>query len=40
MTANTLNSPKIVGLLDRLFAEDEASESALEIVRSPMLLIS
>jgi len=33
MTANTLNSPKIVGLLDRLFAEDEASESALEIVR-------
>ncbi len=33
MTTNTLNSPKIIGLLDRLFAEDEASKSALEIVR-------
>ena len=33
MTTNTLNSPKIIGLLDRLFAEEEASESALDILR-------
>ena len=33
MTTNTLNSPKITGLLDRLFAEEQASESALDLVR-------
>ena len=32
MVTNTLNSPHIIGLLDRLFAEDETSESAQEIV--------
>jgi predicted O-methyltransferase YrrM len=32
MATNTLNSPQIVKLLDRLFAEAEASESALEAV--------
>jgi predicted O-methyltransferase YrrM len=32
MATNTLNSPQIVGLLDRLFAEAEASEPALEAV--------
>ena len=33
MTTNTLNSPEIIGLLNRLFDESEASESALETVR-------
>ena len=33
MTTNTLNSPQIIGLLNRLFDESEASESALETVR-------
>jgi hypothetical protein len=33
MTTNTLNSPKIIGLLDRIFAQDEATESASDIVR-------
>ena len=32
MVTNTLNSPHIIGLLDRLFAEDETSESAQQIV--------
>ena len=32
MTTNTLNSPTIIGLLNRLFDESEASESALEVV--------
>jgi predicted O-methyltransferase YrrM len=33
MVTNTLNSPQIVGLLDRLFNEAQASEPALEAVR-------
>jgi predicted O-methyltransferase YrrM len=33
MATNTLNSPEIIGLLNRLFEESEASESALEAVR-------
>jgi predicted O-methyltransferase YrrM len=33
MTTNTLNSPEIIGLLNRLFDESEASESAMETVR-------
>ena len=32
MATNTLNSPRIVGLLDRLFTVAEASEPALEAV--------
>jgi predicted O-methyltransferase YrrM len=33
MATNTLNSPEIIGLLNRLFDESEASESALEAVK-------
>src|ERR1700734_2971183 len=33
MATNTLNSLEIIGLLNRLFDESEASESALESVR-------
>jgi predicted O-methyltransferase YrrM len=33
MATNTLNSPEIIGLLNRLFDESQASESALEAVK-------